>query len=176
MRGDDGEVDSGRARVNSGRLDGANGDGQRAPSRFAERRQLGGCEQARIEVRERIPLDRRAEVQDGGVPFPCDREAGAEVFVRVDPLVRCHFERPVGRDDLAQQRQRPLHFEALVELVRLAQQLGRAALRGERRTDSGRQDNHPRESPHPVPRLRSVTRLSDSVTPASITTVVSKVS
>src|SRR2546430_10586593 len=28
MRGDDGEVDSGRARVNSGRLDGANGDGR----------------------------------------------------------------------------------------------------------------------------------------------------
>ena len=163
-------------RVNSAPLDGANGDGQRAPPGFGKGRELGGREQARIEVGERIPLDRRAEVQDGRVAFPRDRKAGAEVFVRVDTLVACHLERPVGRDDLAQQRQRSLDFESLVELVRLPQQLRRAALRGECRCGTGRQDNRPHESPHPVPRLRSVTRLSDSVPPASITTVVSNVS
>src|SRR5207247_2292681 len=82
-----------------------------APAGFAKGRQLGGREQARIEIGERVPLDRRAEVQDGGVALPRDRKAGAEVFVRVDTLVACHLERPVGGDDLTQQRQRPLDFE-----------------------------------------------------------------
>src|SRR5207249_2773068 len=120
--------------------------------------------------------DRRTEVEDGGIAFPRKRQAGAEVLVRVDPLLRCHLERPVGRDDLAQERQRSLYFEPLIELVRLPQQLPRAALPGQRRRGADREDHAPKEPPHPVPRLRSVTRPSDSVAPTSITTVVSNVS
>ena len=171
--GDDGEGDPGRARVHPGGLDRAHRDGERAPSGFVKGRQLGRREPARVELRERIPLDRRAEVQHGGVAFPRERETGAEILVRVDALVRRHLERPVGRDDLTQQRQRPLDLEPLVELVRLHQQLLRAALRGQRGRRADREQRRPDEPPHPAPRVRSVTRPSDSVPPGSITTVVS---
>ena len=176
MGGDDGEADSRRARVHAGGLDGAHGDGERVPAGLVKGCQLGGREQARIEVRERVPLDRRAEVQDGRIAFSRERQTGAQILVGVHPLVGRHLERPIGRDDLAQQRQRPLYFESFVELVRLPQQLRGTALRGQRGSRPDREDHRPHESPHREPRLRSVTRPSDSVLPGSITTVVSNVS
>ena len=176
MGGHDGEGHPGRARIHSGGLDGANRDGERAAPGFVKRRQLGGREQARVELGEGIALDRRPEVQHGGIAFPCERETRAQILVRVHPLVRRHLERPVGRDDLAQERQRPLDVEAFVELVCLRQQLPRAALRGERGSRADHEGRRPHEPPHPAPRPRSVTRPSDSVPPASITTVVSNVS
>ncbi len=143
---------------------------------LAERGELGGCEQIRIEFRERISFNGGAEVQYGGVALPGEGEAGAQILVRLDPLFLRYLERPVGRDDLAQQRQGALHFEPLVQLVGLPQQLRGAALSGERADGGGDDDRRQRERPHPAPRLRNVTRPSDSVPPGSITTVVSNVS
>ena len=173
MGGHDGEGDPGRARVHPGGLDRAHRDGECAPPCFVEGRELGRREPARIELGERIALDRGAEVQHGGIALPRERETGTEILVCVDPLVRRDLEGPVGRDDLTQQRQRPLDLEPLVELVRLHQQLLRAALRGQRGRRADREQRRPDEPPHPAPRVRSVTRPSDSVPPGSITTVVS---
>src|SRR2546430_16297367 len=86
---------------------------------FRSRRELGGCKQIRIELREWIPFNGGPEKQHGGVALPGEGEAGAQILVRLDPLFARDLERPVGRDDLAQQRQRALHFESLVKLVGL---------------------------------------------------------
>ena len=96
MGGDDGESDPGRARVHPRGLDRAHRNGERAPSGFVKGGQLGRREPAPVELSERIPLDRRAEVQHRGVAFPRERETGAEILVRVDALGRRHLERPIG--------------------------------------------------------------------------------
>src|SRR5437667_204357 len=119
MGSDDGEPDARGARVHAGRLDRSDGDGECAALGLTERRELGGCEKSRIELRERIPVNVRPGKQHGGVALPGEGEAGAQILVRLDPLFARDLERPVGRDDLAQQRQRALHFESLVELVGL---------------------------------------------------------
>src|SRR2546430_15896503 len=70
----------------------------------------------------------------------------------------------------------PFSLEPLVKLVRLHEQLLRAALCGQRGSRADHEGRRPHEPPHPAPRLRSVTRPSDIVAPGSITTVVSNVS
>ncbi len=119
MGGDDGERDARGPRVHTGRLDRSDGDGERAALGLTESRELGGCEEIRIEFCERIPFNGGPEIQHGGVALPGEGETGAQILVRFDPLLLRHLERPVGRHDLAQQRQRALHFEPFVELVGL---------------------------------------------------------
>src|SRR3989454_5914577 len=113
MGGDDGEPDARGARVHAGRLDRSDGDGECAALGLTERRELGGCEEIRIELRERIPFNGGPEKQHGGVALPGEGEAGAQILVRLDPLFARDLERPVGRDDLAQQRRSEEHTSEL---------------------------------------------------------------
>src|SRR2546430_8989064 len=61
---------------------------------FRSRRELGGCKQIRIELREWIPFNGGPEKQHGGVALPGEGEAGAQILVRLDPL----FARDLERD------------------------------------------------------------------------------
>ena len=112
---------------------------EREPPSFAKQAELRGCEDGRIEVRERVPLDCGAEVQRGGVALSHQCKRGSQVLVGGHALGRRHLERPAGRHDLAQQRQGALHVQTLVERGRLLQQVLSAALRVEPRDEAAGQ-------------------------------------
>ena len=177
MRCDDGKGQTLGPRVDPAGGDGARGDGERQTPGAMEQLELGRGEQERVQVRERLALDGRAEVQHCGILLPDEGQAGAEVRVRADALLRRHFERPPRGDDLPQQRQRTLDVESLVGVVRLSQDLGRAVLSPGLRGEAREHRETEGEPLHvPPPRVRRATRPRETVPPAGITMVVSNVS
>src|SRR5207248_7836016 len=70
MRRDDGERQAFGPRVDPAGGDGARGDGERQAPGAMEQLELGRREQAWVEVRERLALDGRAEIQHRGVALP----------------------------------------------------------------------------------------------------------
>ncbi len=129
MRGRDREPRALRAGIDTRGLHRAGRHGEREASCLLEQPELGRREALRIQVREGVALDRGSEVEEGGVAHAGQGQGRAQVGIGLDALFCRDLVGPAGRHDLAQQRQRPLDLELLVQRLRLAQQVGGLGLR-----------------------------------------------
>ena len=87
---------------------------ERQPARRGKRARLRRRELRRIEIGEGIALERRTEIQDGGIALAPEHERGTEILISLDPLRVRHLQRPLRGDDLTEDGERPFDLEPLV--------------------------------------------------------------
>ena len=108
-----------RARIEAGFRNRFHTHGECAATRDGKRALLRGGELRRIEIGEGIALERRPEIEDGGIWLASEHERGAEVLIGLDALRGRHLQRPFRRHNLTQERERAFDLEPLVQLTRL---------------------------------------------------------